>query len=84
MTPLPTPFGAVIAASSLAVLGTEFEQAREVNEKLMEKTKPYIDKAREKILSAQQSFFDTEKEVDADLFATDNLSEKESKLLHPK
>ena len=35
MVPLPTPFGAVVAGGGMAVLGTEFEQVKDTNDKIL-------------------------------------------------
>lgn len=55
MIPLPTPFGAVVASSGLAVLGTEFEGAKEMNERLVDGTKETLHTAREKIQETMES-----------------------------
>eukprot|EP00538_Stauroneis_constricta_P002293 CAMPEP_0119549386 /NCGR_PEP_ID=MMETSP1352-20130426/3088_1 /TAXON_ID=265584 /ORGANISM="Stauroneis constricta, Strain CCMP1120" /LENGTH=511 /DNA_ID=CAMNT_0007594919 /DNA_START=129 /DNA_END=1664 /DNA_ORIENTATION=+ len=49
MIPLPTPFGAVIAASGMGVLGTEFESARKVNGRVISKAKEHLEYARTKL-----------------------------------
>jgi Putative transmembrane protein (PGPGW) len=73
MIPLPTPFGAVVASSGLAVLGTEFEGAREMNERLIEGAKSTMNTAREHLVrtieSMEQEDFD-----DADDESTDQDS----------
>mmetsp|Transcript_20149 Transcript_20149/g.30653 ORF Transcript_20149/g.30653 Transcript_20149/m.30653 type:complete len:401 (+) Transcript_20149:180-1382(+) len=60
MIPLPTPFGAVIATSGIAVLGTEFEQAHVVNQRMMDATLPIIDNCKatihKKVNAARKSF----------------------------
>ena len=50
MIPLPTPFGAVVASSGMAVLGTEFEGAKELNDKMISQAKTHWKTAREKIV----------------------------------
>mmetsp|Transcript_19086 Transcript_19086/g.44178 ORF Transcript_19086/g.44178 Transcript_19086/m.44178 type:complete len:511 (+) Transcript_19086:207-1739(+) len=50
MIPLPTPFGAVVASSGLAVLGTEFEEAKELNDRLIDGAKGHLSTARDKIV----------------------------------
>lgn len=50
MIPLPTPFGAVVASSGLAVLGTEFDEAKELNDKLIGGAKGHLNKARDTIV----------------------------------
>ena len=50
MIPLPTPFGAVVASSGLAVLGTEFDEAKELNDKLVGGAKRHLNKARDKVV----------------------------------
>ena len=39
MIPLPTPCGAIVAASGMSMLGSEFEQADELNQKMKSKAK---------------------------------------------
>ena len=46
MIPLPTPFGAVVASGGLAVLGTEFTEAKELNERLIVGAKGHFNTAR--------------------------------------
>jgi hypothetical protein len=55
MIPLPTPFGAVIASSGLAVLGTEFKEAKEMNERLIEGAKGLVRDGRERIVRTLES-----------------------------
>ena len=50
MIPLPTPFGAVVASSGMAVLATEFEGAKELNDKMISQAKTHWKTAREKIV----------------------------------
>jgi len=47
MIPLPTPFGAVVASSGLAVLGTEFDEAKDLNDRLIDGAKGHLNKARD-------------------------------------
>ena len=46
MIPLPTPFGAVVASGGLAVLGTEFTEAKELNDRLIVGAKGHFNTAR--------------------------------------
>lgn len=55
MIPLPTPFGAVIASSGLAVLGTEFDEAKELNDRLIEGAKDHLNNAREALVNGIES-----------------------------
>jgi hypothetical protein len=55
MIPLPTPCGAVVASAGLAVLGTEFNAAREMNEKIIDTTKTHFESARDRIVLGIQS-----------------------------
>lgn len=50
MIPLPTPFGAVVASSGLAVLGTEFKEAKDLNDSLIDGAKGHLNKARDSIV----------------------------------
>jgi len=50
MIPLPTPFGAVVASSGLALLGTEFDGAREMNDKMINTVKTHWVATREKMI----------------------------------
>ena len=51
MIPLPTPFGAVVASAGLGVLGTEFQEAKELNEKLIDGAKGHLNTARDAIVN---------------------------------
>jgi hypothetical protein len=68
MIPLPTPFGAVIASSGLAVLGTEFKEAKEMNDRLIEGAKGLVRDGRERIVRSIESMesedFDADKQDD--------------------
>lgn len=55
MIPLPTPFGAVVASSGLAVLGTEFKEAKEMNEKLIAGAKSTVTIARDRLVKGIES-----------------------------
>ena len=55
MIPLPTPFGAVVASSGLAVLGTEFDGAKELNDKLLDGAKGHLENARDKVVRSIES-----------------------------
>lgn len=62
MIPLPTPFGAVVASSGMAVLGTEFEGAREMNEKIIGTTMFHLESAREHVIKSIESMHEEEEE----------------------
>jgi len=47
MIPLPTPFGAIVASSGLAVLGTEFDDAKKLNDRLINGAKGHLNTARD-------------------------------------
>merc|ERR1712238_256433 len=51
MIPLPTPFGAVVASSGLAVLGTEFDKPKELNDQLISKAKSGLSTARQHLVT---------------------------------
>merc|ERR1712238_362973 len=55
MIPLPTPFGAVVASSGLAVLGTEFDEAKELNDRLIEGAKGHLSTARDALVKGIES-----------------------------
>jgi hypothetical protein len=55
MIPLPTPFGAVIASSGMMVLGTEFEGAKEMHERIIIGAKETAKNAREHIVRTIES-----------------------------
>jgi len=63
MIPLPTPFGAVVASSGLAVLGTEFGEAKELNDRLIGGAKGHFNNARDSIVKGIE---DMNKDFDAD------------------
>jgi hypothetical protein len=75
MIPLPTPFGAVIASSGLAVLGTEFKEAKEMNDRLIEGAKGLVRDGRERIVRSIESMesedFDADKQDDTTTTAKD-------------
>jgi hypothetical protein len=79
MIPLPTPFGAVIASSGLAVLGTEFKEAKEMNDKLIDGAKKTVKSAREKIVKSIQSMeaddFDADEDTPPTISKTMSLDE---------
>ena len=66
MIPLPTPFGAVIASSGLAVLGTEFKEAKDMNDKLIDGAKKTVNSAREKIVKSIESMEVEDFDADTD------------------
>eukprot|EP00980_Cylindrotheca_fusiformis_P029081 scaffold22713_cov139-Cylindrotheca_fusiformis.AAC.18 len=55
MIPLPTPCGCVVASSGLAILGSEFEGAKKMNDKLIDTTKTNLEKARDSMINRIQS-----------------------------
>jgi hypothetical protein len=65
MIPLPIPLGAVVASSGLAVLGTEFDSAREMNQTLMRKTQENVDTARDHMIRSIESI-DSTGDADSD------------------
>ncbi|KAL3916028.1 MAG: hypothetical protein SGARI_008056, partial [Bacillariaceae sp.] len=79
MIPLPTPFGAVIASSGLAVLGTEFKEAKDMNDKLIGGAKRTVQSAREKIVKSIESMeaeeFDADEEGPPTINKTMSLDE---------
>lgn len=65
MIPLPTPFGAVVASSGLAVLGTEFKEAGDLNDRLIDGAKGHLYKARDSIVKGIEKM--NEDELDEDI-----------------
>ena len=65
MIPLPTPFGAVVASSGLAVLGTEFDEAKDLNDRLIGGAKGHLNKARDSIVKGIEKM--NQDELDADV-----------------
>jgi hypothetical protein len=55
MIPLPTPFGAVVASGGLAVLGTEFTEAKELNDRLIVGAKGHFNTARNALVKGIES-----------------------------
>lgn len=70
MIPLPTPFGAVVASSGLAVLGTEFDQAKELNDRLIDGAKGHLSKARDSMVKGIENM--NQDEFDSDTFDDSN------------
>ena len=66
MIPLPTPFGAVVASSGLAVLGTEFNEAKELNDKLIGGAKSHLNKARDNIVKGIEKMNKDDEDDDKD------------------
>lgn len=79
MIPLPTPFGAVVASSGMAVLGTEFEGAREMNEKILTETKTHWKKAREKIVQGIEEM-NKEDDTPTEIETTDSSDQVDKQL----
>jgi len=87
MIPLPTPFGAVVASSGMAVLGTEFEGAKELNDKMISQAKTHWKTAREKIVQGieemnkedgptENESTDSSKPIDEQFAETDDQSKE--------
>lgn len=55
MIPLPTPMGCVVASSGMAILGSEFEGAKEMNDRMIEKSKTTLGNARDKAIAKIES-----------------------------
>eukprot|EP00535_Pseudo-nitzschia_heimii_P008374 CAMPEP_0197189166 /NCGR_PEP_ID=MMETSP1423-20130617/19275_1 /TAXON_ID=476441 /ORGANISM="Pseudo-nitzschia heimii, Strain UNC1101" /LENGTH=742 /DNA_ID=CAMNT_0042641211 /DNA_START=27 /DNA_END=2255 /DNA_ORIENTATION=+ len=66
MIPLPTPFGAVVASSGLAVLGTEFNDAKELNDKLIDGAKGHLNKARDSIVKGIENMHSSDDDSSID------------------
>ncbi len=70
MIPLPTPFGAVIASSGMVVLGTEFEGAKEMHERIIVMSKETVKNAKAHIVrtieSMEQDELDSMSSIDQD------------------
>jgi len=64
MIPLPTPFGAVVASSGLAVLGTEFDEAKELNDRLIDGAKGHLNKARDSMVKGIEKMNKDESNAD--------------------
>jgi hypothetical protein len=66
MTPLPTPLGELLAASGLAVLATEYPEAKELKDRIENSAKQHFDTARDKIIEriveTRESFEQEEKQ----------------------
>ncbi len=84
MIPLPTPFGAVVASSGLAVLGTEFKEAGDLNDRLIDGAKGHLSKARDSIVKGIESMNGDELDEDipesltnSTLNSNDNSAENE-------
>merc|ERR1711907_655795 len=80
MIPLPTPFGAVVASSGLAVLGTEFDEAKELNDRLIDGAKGHLSNARAAIVRGIERMdpgeLDDEVDSDSD---SDNVDSNDDK-----
>lgn len=55
MIPLPTPCGAIVAASGMSMLGSEFEQADELNQKMKSKAKKGLVRASKNLKAKIES-----------------------------
>eukprot|EP00526_Cylindrotheca_closterium_P010490 CAMPEP_0113615096 /NCGR_PEP_ID=MMETSP0017_2-20120614/7518_1 /TAXON_ID=2856 /ORGANISM="Cylindrotheca closterium" /LENGTH=397 /DNA_ID=CAMNT_0000524309 /DNA_START=108 /DNA_END=1301 /DNA_ORIENTATION=+ /assembly_acc=CAM_ASM_000147 len=66
MIPLPTPMGCVVASSGMAVLGSEFEGAKEMNDRMIEKSKTHLGNARDKAIAKLESMNSNDEETDDD------------------
>ena len=74
MIPLPTPFGAVVASSGLAVLGTEFDEAKELNDKLVGGAKRHLNKARDKVVKGIEKMNKDDDDADGSSSSVNNQS----------
>jgi hypothetical protein len=72
MIPLPTPFGAVVASSGLAVLGTEFKEAKELNDRLIGSAKGHFNKARDSVVKGIEKMNEDESDSDSDISVSSN------------
>ena len=64
LVPLPIPLGVPVTCGGLAVLGTEFEEAREMNEKLIQDTKDKLANARDHAIKTIESMESTVEQED--------------------
>lgn len=79
MIPLPTPMGCVVASSGLAILGNEFEGAKEMNERIIDKSKENLAKARDTVISKIESMNSSDSdETDDDTSAGSAKDEEET------
>jgi len=74
MIPLPTPMGCVVASSGMAILGSEFEGAKEMNDRMIEKSKDYLEKGREKAIRKIESMNPNDELSDDDSVVSDEES----------
>lgn len=81
MIPLPTPFGAVIASSGLAVLGTEFKAAKEMNDKIIDTTKEHLETARDKVIKSIESLDEDDEDQEESTSGDEDDSEDSPKWL---
>lgn len=65
MIPLPTPFGVVVASSGMMVLGTEFDGAKEMHERIIVGAKETAKVARDHIVRTIESMEYDESDTDA-------------------
>jgi len=81
MIPLPTPFGAVVASSGLAVLGTEFDEAKELNDRLIDGAKGHLSNARAAIVRGIERMDpgELDDEVDSDSDSDNRDSDDDKK-----
>jgi hypothetical protein len=71
MIPLPTPFGAVVASGGLAVLGTEFTEAKELNERLIDGAKGHFNTARNALVKGIESMDQKDSNADSSTNSAD-------------
>lgn len=79
MIPLPTPFGAVVASSGLAVLGSEFDEAKELNDRLIDGAKGHLNKARDSIVKGIEKM--NPDDINASTSSSSSTSEQEKEIV---
>ena len=75
MIPLPTPMGCVVASSGMAILGSEFEGAKEMNERMIKSGKEGLQKVRDKAIEKIESMNSNDDHTDADDDSVDDGEE---------
>jgi hypothetical protein len=66
--------GCVVASSGMAILGSEFEGAKEMNDRMIEKSKDYLEKGREKAIRKIESMNPNDELSDDDSVVSDEES----------
>jgi len=82
MIPLPTPFGAVVASSGLAVLGTEFKEAKVLNDRLVGSAKGHFNKARDSVVKGIEKMNEDESDSDSDISVSSNNNNDNNNKTH--